>query len=205
MSKMAKDLSKFGLEAKKAAPAKAKKSLATVDAPAKIVGAVDAMIKANQEKAQAEAKLAECQNTIREFSFEQVLKTKDMDNFQIEGSTGAVNVVFKDQYTMKDRAPLDALLKKYKKNPEDYIEEKTALKFDYDGMSDDEKKKLFGFLSKEFGAERFKALVTEETKFAIKGLKDEMPVLAKDRAALDEIRQASGQHAPTVVVRLEKE
>lgn len=200
MSQLAKYAAKHKMKVKKDEPAK-KSKVKSVDCPDSTKTSVDEYLRGVAMRDEAAAIIAEASGDIVDFSLDHALKARSMANITLEGDEGAVNVNFKEQYSLKDREPLDKLLKKKGLNPDDFVSTETKMVFDFDKMSEKEREKLFGFLAKEFGGERFGELVAEKTSYKITGLKDQMPLIAKNRADLDVIREASGHFTPTVARR----
>jgi hypothetical protein len=203
-SNLAKDLQKFGLKAAKK-ETKSKSKMVTANAPKEIVNVVDNFLQAQSKIAELEAELAEAAAKIKDFALDNALKSKSMENVIIEAKEGSVNINFKDQYSLNSREELDAFLKSKKLDPDKFITEKTELLFDYNKMTEKEKKDLFTFVSKTMGQERFSQLVQDKTSYSIKGLKDVMPEVCKNREELDELRNLSKHYSPTVAKRTTKE
>lgn len=200
MSKLAGDLAKMGLKVAKNADTKKKKKTNATPLTADQQEHVDAFLKADQDEKSAKAAKAKAQKEIRGMAFGFSFDNGTLKNLVLEGQTGAVNVNFKDQYAMKDRAELDQILVEKGLDPDHYVTESTALSFDYEALTDAEREKVLALL-KTFGEERFAAVVSTTTKFAISGLKDKMVSISENQDELDTLREACGHYAPTVARR----
>lgn len=201
MSKLSSLAAKHGLTPKQEEKKPGKKSLASIPAPKAVINSVDDYLLAEADKSDAEARLAVAQDVIRDFALNHAVKIHEMDNFQLEASQGSVNVVFKDQYSLKDKDLLVSELKKFNIDPAKHIKEETSLNFAFDKMTEKEQNALFAFLKKDLGQGRFAEIVTESTKTTIKGLKDEIARVAKNRSDLESLKQASGMYNPTIAKR----
>ena len=201
MSKLAKDMAKAGLDPLKSKTETKKSSLAALSASPGVMAAVDSYLSAESDLVAAELQLKTASKEIVNFAIDTAIRTKSMTNVEIAGSKGAVGVIFKDQYSLKDKSQLDSVLKAHNLNPDDFIKEKTTINFAYDVLTDEEKTKLFKFLSEELGKDRMGQIVTESTKYEIKGLKDRLAVIAKNREDFDNLKEVSGMYTPTVAKR----
>jgi len=183
-----------------------KTNMAEIPTPAAIAATVDSFlvntVKMDEIKATLDSNVAE----LRAYSLDLALTTKDMKNQILTGKEGAVNVIFKDQYSMNPerKEQLDEYLTSKGLKPEDFVTEKTSVNFDFDAMTQPERDALINFLGATLGAERCAQLVAEKTTYEIKGLKDKIPAIAKDADDMANLRSISGHYSPSIAARKEK-
>ena len=204
-SKVSSSLEKFGLTAKKKKTKKEKSRLPVVE-NSEMASQVDSFLEAERRESAASSEKKEAAAQIQIFAIDHAKDIKSMGNFILKGTTGMVNISYKDQYELKDREDLDEVLKeKFDLDPDEFIDEVPTLKFEFNKLTDEEKEKFLTFLSEEFGQDRFEQIVTADTKYKPKkGLKDRIVAEAKTMEDLAAFREASGHHTPTILTRVEK-
>jgi len=200
MSKLQSKLAKAGIEIPKDKPAKSSSKLATIEAPKDIKLAVDNYLAATDAENDAKARRADAAGKLHTFFLDRVWETKSTENGLIEGSTGAVNVIIKSQYSMKNPDGLREAMKACKLDYDRFVTEKTSIVIDFDALSEAETTKIITLI-KSFGQDRAALLVQEQTKYEMSpDFLRELPRVGS-RDAFDGLREASGHFTPTVSAR----
>lgn len=203
MSVLEKALAKSKLDVNKTSKAK-KTDMVTVAATKDIVSKVNKFL-ANEEKIKnLETDQSLVTKDIRDFAYEYVIKNHETENLIIEGTDGAVNINFKDQYTNLDsasREPLADFLTSKGLKPEEYIAEESKVTFNFNELTEAEQNKLMKFLSKEIGADRYEKVVETKVVYKVSGLKNVMIKKCNTVEEFQEFRQLSTHYNATVAKR----
>lgn len=200
MSKLQSKLAKAGIELPAEKPKGKQSKLETLSAPKEIKTAVDAYLDATDAENEAKAQRAIAASTLSGFFLDHVFKKKDPDNAMVEGDKGAVNLIIKSQYGLKDPEALKAVMKANKLDYEEFVIERTAVVIDFDKLTDAEITKVVNLI-KGFGQERAADIVSEKTTYKIsEGFLKEM-IRVDNKEAFDSLREASGHYTPTVAPR----
>lgn len=200
MSKLQSKLAKSGIELKAQTAKSSKSKVAALKAPKAVSEAVDNYLLALEAEKEASARKANASSALQSFYLDHVFEEKDTESAMIEGTKGAVNVVFKSQYTMKTPEVLKEVMKSQGMDFDEHVTTHTSVVINFDAMSEGEMNKLVALI-KGFGQERASALIEEKTSYKVSESFTKQMAKVKDREAFDALREASGHFTPTVSAR----
>jgi hypothetical protein len=208
MSALDKMLKDSGLEKNTKTATKKKTDMVTVEATPAIQKQVDRFLELEEISKNAQTEMDVVCEGIRAFATDYIVKNHETENLIIPGTKGEVNANMKDQYnavtSSEKRQEIVDFLSKRKIDIKERVIESSKVEFDFNKLTEEERKKLMNFLSKDLGPERYEQVVTTKTTYKLTNLKDEVIKKVKTVKEFQEFRELTSHHSMTIVKRTTK-